>query len=261
MPKKSIKFIGIKSPNKKLYIITIILVVVSLFLTSCAANSSPADVVVEYQVPFAQSGHNWNEIELVGTDDYGREMYSYKSGKAYTNVFRDFMSEEYYRAAPVLLYLIIQKRDNDFVYCYDNCCYVYVKSFQGNNDYMIDNLKELNDWGKPLDDEKLTSLSIDAFDDVDGYKVTSITEQAVSTLEELLEKEIADYYLDDIFLDSNTPIFVLRIVESREPRIYGKSYVFNLSSDQMEASYFELSDDINTWNEEIHNFKMTLKTG
>lgn len=245
-------------PNKKLHIITILSIVLSLFLTSCGYSSEPADVIVEYQVPFAQSGHRWNEIELVDQDNFGRELYSYKSGAAYNNVFKDFMDQDDYMNAPVLLYLIVQKRDNDFVYCYDNCCYIYVKSFQGNNDILIDKFKATNDWGKPFDSKKTTSLSIPDFDKVDGYKVISIEEQAISTLEKLIGKEIADYYLDDIFLNSDTPIFVLRIVEDPKTYTFGKSYVFNLSSKQNEASYFELSDDINKWNEEIYSFKQAL---
>lgn len=257
MPKKSIKSTGIKLLNKKRCIFTVLLVVISLFLSSCGFNVNPADIVIEYQVPFAQSGHRWNKVEFIEKDEYGRELYRYKSGKAYTNVFRDYMGADYTNA-PVLVYIIIQKIDKDFVYCYDDFCYTYIKSFEEDNSTIIDYLKEINDWGKSIDYMKFNALSIDSFDEVDGYKVTLIAEKAVDTLGKMLQKNINDYYLDDVFLDDTTPIFVLREVINREKHEFGKSYVFNMEDERLEASYFELSEDINKWNEEIHNFKMTL---
>ena len=64
---------------------------------------------------------------------------------------------------------------------------------------------------------------------------------------------------ENIFLEDGTPIFVLRIVENRETYTFGKSYVFNLSSDQMEASYFELSDDIKAMEADSAEFQAKLK--
>lgn len=228
-------------------------------MTSCGYKYESADIVIEYQVPFAKSASHFNEIELVDKDDYGRKLYSYKSGNNYTNVFRDYMGIDYSNA-PVLVYVIIQKTDRNFVYCYDDLCYTYVKSFEDDNNAIIDSLKEINDWGKPIDNKKSMALSIDvATNYITKYKVISVEEETVSTFEQMVGYKLEDYFLDTIFLEDATPIFVLREVTNREKHEFGKSYIFHIPEDDSNITYLELSDDIQNWNEEIHNFKITLQ--
>lgn len=237
--------------------IVISVVILSLcFLISCSSHTKTPDIVVEYQVPFAASGLHWNEIEIVDNDEYGRKIYSYKSEGEHTNVFCDYTADTF--NAPVLMYVLVQKNDDDFVYCYDDFCFVYVKSFEIDNSDIIFELKEKNDWNKPIQEKKLTAISIDIKEKVLDYPIYKAEEDAVATLEQFVGYKIDKYYLDAIFLPDATPIFVLREVESWEEITFGKSYVFSLPTEEREATYLELSNDIQNWNEEIHNFKTTL---
>ena len=246
---------GLRSKYLSLFVF---MMSVILCLSSCTFQNNTPDVIVEYQIPFAKSGSRWNENELLDEDEYGRKLYSYKSGKAYTNVFRDYMGIDY-RNAPVLMYIIVQKTEKDFVYCYDDFCYAYVTSFENDNSDIVNNLKDVNDWGNPFNDEKTTALSVSEFENIDRYPIYSVEESVVKTLENLINYEIEDYYIDDIFLEDTTPIFVLREVTNRDRHEFGKSYIFHIPKDDSNVTYLELSDDIQNWNEEIHNFKATLK--
>lgn len=251
--------------RNKFLLLFVFIISATLCLSSCSFQDNTPDVIVEYQIPFAKSGSRWNEIELIDEDSFGRKMYSYKSESYCTNVFRDYMGINY-KNAPVLIYIIVQKKDRNFVYCYDDYCYTYVKSFEDDNSDIIENLKEINDWEKSIDEDKFLPLSIKiGSNEISKYKVVSVETTAVTTLEETVACEIEDYYLDAIFLEDATPIFVLREVTNREKHEFGKSFVFHISDDRSEATYLELCNDIQNWNEEIHNFKLTLtqarKTG
>ena len=228
------------------------------FIGGCNSKYNSYDILVEYQVPFTESRPRWNEVDLIEEDEYGRKIFSYKSVGSHTNVLHDYMGADY-NNAPVLVYIITQKTDKKFIYCYDDICYAYVKTF-GDNDRTIAEFKKSNDWGEPINDEKLTALSINiCCDKIMKYLVMSIEETAVTTLSDMANYEIDDYYIDAIFLEDATPIFVLREVINREKHEFGKSFVFHIPDDSSKATYLELSDDIQNWNEEIHNFKATLK--
>ena len=244
--------------RNKFLLLFVFIISTALCLSSCSFQDNTPDIIVEYQIPFAKSGSRWNEIELIDEDENGRKLYSYKSGKAYSNVFRDYMGIDY-KNAPVLMYIIIQKAEKDFVYCYDDFCYRYVASFEDDNSDIIENLKDVNDWGKSFNDEKTTALSVSEFENIDGYPIYSVKESVVKKLKDLIDYKIEDYYIDDIFLEDSTPIFVLREVTNREKHEFGKSFVFHVPDDGSEATYLELSNDIQNWNEEIHNFKITLQ--
>lgn len=105
----------------------------------------------------------------------------------------------------------------------------------------------------------MTALSINTYrDKIVKYLVLSVEDKAIAKLEQDIGYEINDYYLDAIFLEDATPIFVLREVIDREQYEFGKSFIFYIPDDDSNATYLQLSDDIQNWNEEIHNFKLTL---
>ena len=136
---------------------------------------------------------------------------------------------------------------------------ITIESLIDDNSDIVKNLKDVNDWGKPFNDEKATALSVSEFENIDRYPIYSVEESVVKTLEDLINYEIEDYYIDDIFLEDATPIFVLREVTNREKHEFGKSYIFHIPEDDSNITYLELSVDIQNWNEEIHNFKITLQ--
>lgn len=150
---KRISSIGIGLRSKCLVFCIVVLSL--LFLESCGSQYKNYDIVVDYQVPFADSNPRWNQVELIDEDEYGRKIFSYKSVGHYSNVFGDYVKTTY-NNAPVLLYVVVQKTNNQYVYCYDSLCYNYVSSFDDGST-VIENLKLNNDWGKALD-EKNDSL-------------------------------------------------------------------------------------------------------
>lgn len=93
-------------------------------------------------------------IEILETDDYGRILFLYDEG--YRNQFGTAL-------------LIMQKRENDCVYYYQDICYIPLifpddaykeDKFSYQNYYsekQITALKDLNDWNKPLNFDKCTS--------------------------------------------------------------------------------------------------------
>ena len=256
MHAKCTSSIGIGLRSKCLVFCAVVLLLL-LFLGSCGSQYKNYDIIVDYQVPFADSNPKWNQVELLEEDEYGRKIFSYKSLGHYTNVFGDYVKTTY-NNAPVLLYVVVQKSNNRYVYCYDSLCYTYVSSFDDDST-VIENLKLNNDWGKALDDGKMTALSIDTYrDKIVKYLVMSVEDEAVTFLEQKIEYQINDYYLDAVFLEDGTPIFVLREVLDREQYEFGKSFVFYISEDSSDTIYLELSDEIENWNEEINNFKTTL---
>ena len=253
------QYTGIGLQIKYLIVLNIFLSL--FFLQSCGLQDKSYDIIVEYQVPFADPNPRWNEVDLIDEDEYGRKIFSYKSVGLYTNVFGDYI-ETLYSNAPVLLYVVVQKNNNRFVYCYEDLCYCYVNSFDNDNSTIIENLKTNNDWGKPFDDKKMTVLSVDMYrDKIVKNSALSIQDETVMLLEQKIGCKINDYYLDTIFLEDATPIFVLREVTNRERYEFefGKSFVFCISDDKSNVTYLQLSDDIQNWNQEIRDFKISLR--
>lgn len=105
------------------------------------------------------------EIYKLDEDEFGRELFIY-SGSPIA------LAEEYHGANSIL---ICQKHDEQYSYWYDNDNYilaphygyvdekyngVYDDIYKGITDEQIEALKELNDWGKEIDEEKLSSAKI-----------------------------------------------------------------------------------------------------
>ena len=257
--KKFTKCIGIRSASKRIICLMLLISVFTVTMTSCVFEKTRNyDILVKYQVPFAEPDSRWNDVILVEKDEYGRELYRYKSEGSFTNVFSDFsdVSDSY---SCVNVYLLIQKTDKNYVYCYDNQCYVYVPSFENDNADIIELLKEQNDWNEPLNNDRLTALSKDlASNGMSDFKLVLIEEQILSALERYSGCEVNDYYLDSIHTADGKPIFILREVKQwltkETENVFGKSYVFFASNDYTDVICQELSSEIPNWPQEISAF-------
>ena len=259
MLKKNIRFFGMKLPIKRTSCCIVLMLLFGCFMTACSSSKiESAKIVMEYQVPFAQATSRWTEIVLLEKDEYGRELYRCKSEGSYPNVFSDFMDESFTNA-PVLFYLIVQKSDKGFVYCHEALSYIYIPSLEGNNEEVIDRLKETNDWGSPIQDAELMALPIDMKSNgMEDYVLGSVEKSVMDSFEKKIGYEIESYYLDCIFSADAQPIFVLREVKQWASQTtsneFGKSYVFTVSEDGSDISVQELSNSISFWNEEINGF-------
>lgn len=257
--KKFSKRIGISSVSGKTICLLLLSTVFASAMTSCTFEKTRnCDILVKYQVPFAEADSRWNDVILVEKDEYGRELYRYKSEGSYTNVFSDFAdtSDAY---SCVNVYLIIQKTDKNYVYCYDNQCYIYVPSFESDNNDAVEILKEENDWNEPLYDALLSALPKDLTSNgMSDFKLVLIEEQILSALERYSGCEVNDYYLDSVHTADGKPIFVLREVKQwltkETENVFGKSYVFFASDDYEDVMCQELSSEISNWPQEISAF-------
>lgn len=93
------------------------------------------------------------EIVVLETDAYGRVLFSYAEG--YTSAITQYV-------------LIMQYQDGQYAYCYADDCYAFITSEASLFDEHEVNLecsqvvalKELNDWGQPINESKCKAVEI-----------------------------------------------------------------------------------------------------
>lgn len=249
-------YIGNLLRNKKTYIVLfLVLVIIGCILFHQSIKI--AETIIEYDVPFADSGSRWNNIKLMDVDVYGRRLYQYESIGNYTDVFSDYITYKT-KNTPVLVYVICQKSGFNTMYCYENS-YMYSSALIKKGDDKLENFKKENDWNKPLSEEKMIQYSI--YDHSENLMDASFPEGitvVIEALENTLSKDIEDYYIDVIFTQDATAIYVLRELYQSVPEanknVFGKSYVF-IVSDESNVIYSELTSDIDEWRELINDFK------
>lgn len=129
---------------RKAILISIIMSVIVL----CQACLKYDDVTIcgatlaTYAIPGAggYTPHNKPLIKLLERDDYGRVLYSIQTKDDYQ----------------INALFITQKSDQEYVYYYDNICYICLVVNEITKDQAIENLKHENDWGTILNESKMT---------------------------------------------------------------------------------------------------------
>lgn len=121
--------------------ITLICIYVILFV-SCNESSPSKDMlcaVASYSVPgIGLSDTSLPEVQIIEQDDYHRILFIYKTPRL------DGVQEQ-------TVWVICQKITRKQFYYYED----YNYSFQGDQD-AINALKQQNDWGKPLEEQKFS---------------------------------------------------------------------------------------------------------
>lgn len=74
--------------------------------------------------------------KMIETDEYGRICFSLSNGR-------------------IKCVCIMQKHDDQYVYYYDNVSFLYTMKYREYTPEQVSDLKESNDWNKPLDEEKM----------------------------------------------------------------------------------------------------------
>ena len=125
-------------------------ILVLLTLSTGCWQKYPANRVIGvtqacYAIPggYAANMHV-SRTALIERDEYGRWLISVR------------MDNEYGLNA----LCIAQWVDADYVYYYDNVCYVCTVYFKEYEAYQVEMLKEANDWGKPLDETKMVKRKL-----------------------------------------------------------------------------------------------------
>ena len=99
--------------------------------------------------------HQEKNVEAdIETDQYGRELFTVWISKF---VFYDLTGRgDYTTFRPGKAKVILQKHDDEKIYYYEDFCFL-LESEDGFPTDKIDALKERNDWGMPLQEEKCSS--------------------------------------------------------------------------------------------------------
>lgn len=246
-----------------IFTIVILLLIECLSLSSCnvITQKNTPNIISAYDIPFVNAESRWSQVELMEADNYGRELYSVVSnGDDVNNVFSDFNNDGLANS-PVNVYLICQKRDDAYVYCYEGENYIYVSSLY-NNDEIIKQFKNRNDWNKPIKENNLTKFPVE-LNVVKNYKLYEIEQKVISDFEKELGYEVHDYYIDVIFSVQKEPIYVIRIIKEwaneEHSNVFGASYVFAYGENQEEIDFAELTGSVNTWPYQIVNFKSLIE--
>lgn len=140
--------------HKKLLLI-LIPVLFLLSLSGCYRKGTVGDTkaysgstLVCAVVPYVQSGHpDFDKVYELERDEYGRAMFSY-------NCFTSFCQET------LDILVICQTTDPDAPKYYEDLCYlIHGEDDAEFSESEIALLKERNDWGKPLNFEKMQTVS------------------------------------------------------------------------------------------------------
>ena len=117
---------------------------VFLLFVSCKERAEVYDLAIcgSYAVPgmfCSDLKGDAVSCEVLDRDSYGRVLFTYKTESSITG-----LEEE--------AYVICQKYDANYVYFYEDIGYSFAEDYENDSTY----LKEMNDWGKPLDENKLS---------------------------------------------------------------------------------------------------------
>ena len=212
--------------------------------------------VVYHSVPFAYGDEIWDEAELIETDQYGRELYSYIAVPEFDSAASDYSDTFCYIYALV----VCQKADKNRVYYYEDQCYL-LRRTEAYSDEDLAAIKNANDWGKPLDESKITSVA-NSFDH-------AVSADADACLESFSDAVIIDEQYSLIF-DEITVINNERLCAIREYYIvshskgnkdyfFGLSYIALFDKDNNLIRYTSFDGTFEKFPAEIMAFKITTQ--
>ena len=184
--------IGGVNDLKRLFISILIIVLIASMLSGCKSDITE-DMTLAVCGSYAVPGMFCHELkgdtfscEIVERDSAGRILYLYTT----QNIISDSVES---------VYVICQKYDSRYVYFYEDICYAVGDSDEEN----IEALKALNDWDKPLNDDKMAarskSVNMDLYittdTQLDHYELVRYIANELSVEQENISKLV--------FLDNN----------------------------------------------------------
>ncbi len=114
-------------------------------------------------VPFfadlGDDSSKFDQVRIVEQDAFGRTLYEYRSGAYLPNQNSDLVS-----------LIICQKSSDSYAYYYED--YSYISRLDVDDDFseaQIDAFKTANDWNRPIDNSKLSSVCYDGENHRDAY--------------------------------------------------------------------------------------------
>lgn len=111
-----------------------------------ATGRSDIHHIVVNSVPYVLQGDRMLDyVWYKETDAYGRELFLYQT-------------ELYMSTIDLDIWVICQKTEKNQTYYYEDFCYYVCQEGTQISDTELALLKKQNDWGKPLDEERMTSV-------------------------------------------------------------------------------------------------------
>ena len=199
-------------------------------------ENSVLQIAGSYSIPGMQDPDlkGSSQIEVLERDSYGRVLYSYSCYNVITE--KDEVA-----------IAICQKSDQDYVYFYEDICYILGEY----EDSDVDALKATNDWDSPYNDGKMSRRRIkytfDGYiiDDCDQkfYTVQKVFVKAVG----IKESNIYNYGFVDY--DANGLAVYFFAINNGDGT---KDKYYVISSDSYDISYIKISqiDDIASFKKE-----------
>jgi len=262
MKKRGVRFINI-----------VIVLVIIISLTGCYNPKKFRNPIIGAYIVqienslFGVSSESFRDTKyiVIEEDDFGRKMYLFV-GKTWATV--DYVQDN---EEKVLSILIQQKTDNEFVYYYDDFCFI-VEKFDNSINWNVDDqyflnvtyseianeeierLMANNDWNKPINEEKCIKKPIlDINYKTKASMVKKHKRQEVFELMCEYEKPFhVEYFLRYLTSDDyNRHIYFFRT--SNENFYYTNSYVLMFFPDNT----YVIQEIFDIWNyqEELRNFK------
>ena len=184
-----------------------------------------------------------SHIEIIERDEFGRTLYEYRE------------SFYYFRTISFSALLVSQYTSDGQVYYYEDCNYIVKEQalFQVPNKFEseeIEQLKEVNDWDKPIDTDKCIGKTIakkkQKNADIESAVINSVLNEYEET--ERRHRTFADYLTDD--KNGNCIYYGVIAQLSREEDIFFVAFV----SAEGDIKLFTPSN-LFDYNEELKTFK------
>ena len=195
-------------------------------LVSCTGESYHCLLVCgSYAVPgifYSDMKGPETDCRIIETDSFGRVLF-------------EFIAPCFITGKTENVLVICQKADSDYVYFYEDICF----SFADNNEFSVSALKEINDWNKELNIDKMAKrpilISFDGFiiiNDVIAYSdVLTLCRKRLG----FSDIDIRELCIDDVDAQGNE-IFYIKLHDNN-----AAEYFLFVSTD-LDYDLFEISD-------------------
>ena len=240
-----------KKGSLRIFILNFCFVFVLLFFVGCdfkVYTGKHADLfTVAINSVLWNRGHSYgadhpinSEIKIIERDDFGRTLYSYLEG------FYIYPTKGSYAL------IISQYTSDGQVYYYEDCNYSLLELpySQIYEPEMIEQLKEVNDWGKPINTDKCIGKTIIKKKLTNSELENAVIDKAITeyNLSESNYRACADYLTDD---KNGNCIFYGAI-----NRVSGEEVIFFVAFVRADGDIkLFVPSDVYNYQEEFKNFK------
>lgn len=213
---------------KKIVIVLNVLAILSL--SACDTGSMSKNAILHICASYAVPGMFCSEYKgtdakctVIEEDSYGRTLFSYST----MNIITDNKDT---------VLVIFQKNDRDYIYFYEDICYIDATS----NEAEIEYFKYINDWNKAFNSEKFSKrpkkLSFDlVVINENKQDLKTVSKKCAETLN--VSEDIISMRFDDYDLKGN----VIYILCYEENGSYHKYFV--LVNEEYECSTYKIPEN------------------